>query len=105
MWLTYLRISQTCRKSFVKISEHFIKILQHHEITKEDLLVSFDVESLLTIVSVEETLEIIKQQLIPKGLQQDLINLARLCLTSTYFLWNGEFYELVSGTAMRSPLM
>ncbi|GJQ73674.1 hypothetical protein Trydic_g14012 [Trypoxylus dichotomus] len=91
-------------KTFVKNSEHVIEILQQHEITKEDLLVSFDVESLLTNVPVEETLEIIKQQLTPKGLQPDLINLARLCLTSTYFLWNGEFYEQASGAAMGSPL-
>ncbi|GJQ81343.1 hypothetical protein Trydic_g20555 [Trypoxylus dichotomus] len=33
----------------------------------------------------------------------DPINLARLCLTSTYFLWNGEFYEQASGAAMGSP--
>ncbi|GJQ69878.1 hypothetical protein Trydic_g22423 [Trypoxylus dichotomus] len=91
-------------KSFVKNSEHFIEIPQQHEITKEDLLVSFDVESLFTNVPVEETLEIIKQQLIPKGLQPDLINLARPCLTSTYFLWNGEFYEQVNGAATGSPL-
>ncbi|GJQ66008.1 hypothetical protein Trydic_g4100 [Trypoxylus dichotomus] len=78
--------------SFVKNSEHFIEILQRHEITKEDLLISFDVESLFTNVPVEETLDIIKQQLIPKGLQPDLINLARLWFTSTYFLWDGEFY-------------
>ncbi|GJQ76269.1 hypothetical protein Trydic_g2000 [Trypoxylus dichotomus] len=83
-------------------SEHFIEILQQQEITKEDLLVSFDVKSLFTYVPVEETLEIIKQQLISKGLQQDLINLARLCVISTYFLWNGEFYEKASGAAMGS---
>ncbi|GJQ71005.1 hypothetical protein Trydic_g918 [Trypoxylus dichotomus] len=35
-------------KSFVKNSEHFIEILQQHEVTKEDLLVSFDVGSLFT---------------------------------------------------------
>ncbi|GJQ67702.1 hypothetical protein Trydic_g16525 [Trypoxylus dichotomus] len=91
-------------KSFVKNSEHFIDILQQLEITKEDLLVPFDVESLYTNVPKEETLEIIKQQLIPKGLQPDLINLARLCLTSAYFLWNGEFCEQASGVAMGSPL-
>ncbi|GJQ79489.1 hypothetical protein Trydic_g16342 [Trypoxylus dichotomus] len=91
-------------KIFVKNSEHFTEILQQHEITKEDLLVSFEVESLFSNVPVEETLEIIKEQLIPKGLQPDLIHLARLCLTSTYFLWNGEFYEQASGVAMGSPL-
>ncbi|GJQ67890.1 hypothetical protein Trydic_g16650 [Trypoxylus dichotomus] len=91
-------------RSFSNTSTHFIEILQQHEITKEDLLVPFDVESLFTNVPVEETLEIIKQQLIPKGLQPNLINLARLCLTSTYFLWNGVFYEQASGAAMGSPL-
>ncbi|GJQ70385.1 hypothetical protein Trydic_g10070 [Trypoxylus dichotomus] len=59
-------------ESFVKNSEHFIEIPQQHEVTKEYLLVSFDVESLFTNVPVEETLEIIKQQLTPKGLQPDV---------------------------------
>ncbi|GJQ83926.1 hypothetical protein Trydic_g8666 [Trypoxylus dichotomus] len=99
------QLAQYCgnTKSFVKNSEHFIEILQH-KITNEDLLVSFDVESLFTNVPVEQTLEIVKQQLIPKGLQPVLNNLARLCLTKTYFLWNGEFYEQASGAAMGSPL-
>ncbi|GJQ72112.1 hypothetical protein Trydic_g3208 [Trypoxylus dichotomus] len=92
-------------KSFVKNSERFIEVLQQQEITKEDLLVSYDVESLFTNAQVKQILEIIKQQLIPKGLQPDLINLARLCLSSTYFLWNGEFYEQASGVAMASPLL
>ncbi|GJQ87873.1 hypothetical protein Trydic_g1144 [Trypoxylus dichotomus] len=91
-------------KSFVKISEHFIEILQQHEITKEDLLVPLDVESLFTNGPVEETQEIIKQQLIPKGLQPDQINLARLRLISTYFLRNGGLYEQASGAAVESPL-
>ncbi|GJQ70696.1 hypothetical protein Trydic_g630 [Trypoxylus dichotomus] len=90
-------------KSFVKNTEHFIQILQH-EIIKEDLLVPFDVKLLFSNVPVEETLEIIKQQLIPKGLLPDLINLVRLCLTSTYFLWNGELYEQASGAAIGSLL-
>ncbi|GJQ85034.1 hypothetical protein Trydic_g3695 [Trypoxylus dichotomus] len=83
---------------------NYSNIIQQHEITKEDLLVSFDVESLFTKVPVEETLEIIKQQLISRGLQPDLNNLARHCLTWTYFLWNGEFYEQASGAAMGSSL-
>ncbi|GJQ68853.1 hypothetical protein Trydic_g6053 [Trypoxylus dichotomus] len=54
-------------------------------------------------IDLEDTLEIIKQQL-PKGLQPNLINLAKLCLTSTYFLWNGEFYEQATGAAIGSLL-
>ncbi|GJQ70135.1 hypothetical protein Trydic_g22602 [Trypoxylus dichotomus] len=72
--------------------------------SEEDLLVSFDVESFFANVPVEDTLEIVKQQLIPRGLQPDLINLARLGLTSTYCLWNGEFYEQASSAAIGSPL-
>ncbi|GJQ81149.1 hypothetical protein Trydic_g23322 [Trypoxylus dichotomus] len=52
----------------------------------------------------QETLDIIKQQLTPNGLQPDLINLARRCLVSTYLLWNREFYEQASVAAMGSPL-
>ncbi|GJQ68044.1 hypothetical protein Trydic_g16760 [Trypoxylus dichotomus] len=49
------RLPRLNTKSFVKNSEHFIEILQQHEIRKEDLLISFDVESLFTNVPMEAT--------------------------------------------------
>lgn len=51
------------------------------------ILVSFDVDSLLTNVPVEKTLPIIKQRLIPLGLQEDS-------------LWNENIYEQKRGATI-----
>ncbi|GJQ84675.1 hypothetical protein Trydic_g12698 [Trypoxylus dichotomus] len=36
--------------------------------------------------------------------EENLIYMLRLCLISSYFIWNGEFYEQASGAAMGSLL-
>lgn len=57
------------------------------------ILVSFDEESLFTNVPIQDrtvdhfTLEVIA--------------LFKLCLTSTYFVWNGQFYEKDGGAMGR----
>ena len=37
-------------------------------------------------------------------LSADIVSLIRLCLTTTYFQFGGDFYEQVEGAAMGSPL-
>jgi hypothetical protein len=90
--------------SFVKNSLHFVESIRNVRLDTTDILVSFDVVSLFTNVPVEDSVEIIKQNLITQGLREDIPELARFCLTSTYFLWKGNYYEQKEGTAMGSPL-
>lgn len=67
-------------------------------------MVSFDVKSLFIKVPVKETLHIIQKPYVPQEFPQHLVELARLCLTTTYFTWNGTVYEQKEGAAMGSLL-
>lgn len=85
--------------SFIKDSKHFVGLVKSLRLTEGDMLVSFDVESLFTKVPIPETSAIIKDILDPKWAE-----IAEVCLRSTYFLFNGKFYEQTEGAAMGSPL-
>ena len=78
----------------------------------EDLLVGFDVMSLFTQVPIDEALEVVKARLnkdptlvnrtsIPVP---QLVELIELCLRSTYFQFQSDFFEQIDGTPMGSPL-
>ena len=75
-------------------------------------MVSFDVKNLFTQVPIDETLRVVREKLtsdqtltertsIPA---QQLVELAELCLRSSYIEFQNFFYEQVDGTAMGSPL-
>src|SRR5579859_3284631 len=98
--------------SFVKDSKHLVDILQEADTDANDIMASYDVESLFTNVPTEETLEILKEKLdnddnlssrtpIPKD---SVLALTRLCITTTYFQYKDDFYQQKSGMAMGSPL-
>ena len=81
-------------------------------IQEGDLLVSFDVVSLFTNVPINEACEIIGDILRDDGTLEtrsrlssdEIVELTKLCLTSTYFKWQGKFHEQKEGQAMGSPL-
>ena len=64
-----------------------------------DLLVSFDVVSLYTKIPIQESIDIINR-ITNKGTAM----LVGLYLTSTFFSFQGEFYEQTCGVVMHSPL-
>ena len=65
----------------------------------EDLMVSFDVVSLFTKVPVADSLSLLSQHF-----EDSILALFRHVLTSTYFCYDGQFYEQTDGVAMGSPL-
>ncbi|CAH3043079.1 unnamed protein product, partial [Porites evermanni] len=72
-------------------------------------LVSFDVNSLFTIIPLQLALDCtenaIKNSTVELPLPtDDIIDLLNLCLTSTYFQCNGKHYKQLHGTAMGSPV-
>ena len=80
---------------------------------KEEVLVSFDVISLFTNIPIDEAVDVIHRKLAAE--EDDLVvrtplpveriaELLQLCLKSTYFSYNGEFYEQRHGAAMGSPI-
>jgi hypothetical protein len=83
----------------IRNSAHFIEIIKNIEISTQDLLVSFDVESLFTMVPINETLTLLREHF-----TSEILELFRHCLSSSYFLWNGTFYEQKDGVAMGGPL-
>ncbi|XP_060519160.1 uncharacterized protein LOC132697634 [Cylas formicarius] len=85
--------------SHIKDSTQFIQKIKNITLSPKDILVSFDVVSLFTMVPVKETLDLISARF-----RNDVTELFRHCLTTTYFQWNKEFYEQVDGVDMGSPL-
>ena len=79
----------------------------------EEVLVSFDVTSLFTNVPIDEAVDIIHRKLTEEeeGLVEQtplpaerITELLQLCLKTTYFSYNSEFYEQRQGAAMDSPV-
>ena len=66
---------------------------------ESDILVSFDVVSLFTKIPLDEAVKVINDVTDP-----ETTKIAEVCLWSTFFSFQGEFYEQVSGAAMGSPL-
>ena len=79
---------------------------------KGETMVSFDVSSLFTNVPIGEAIDIIRDRLEEDDNLEDrtplsphrVAELLQLCLRSTYFSFNGEFYEQREGAAMGSPV-
>ena len=73
-----------------------------------ETMVSFDVSSLFTNVPIGEAVDIIRERLEEEDRTplspQRVAGLLQLCLRSTYFSFNGEFYEQREGAAMGSPV-
>ncbi|XP_071449226.1 uncharacterized protein [Hetaerina americana] len=72
----------------IKNSAEFVQTLKNIHLEDRDILVSFDVVSLFTKVPVKDTLLLLQAQF-----DQQTVELFRHVLTSTYFLYNGKFYE------------
>ena len=96
----------------LKNTQHFIQQLQGKRYEPGEVTTSFDVKALFTSVPVKPAIQIVKQRS-----QQDntlpqrtcmsitqITSLLEFCLTNTYFLIQGKYYEQVQGAAMGSPI-
>ena len=88
-------------------SEAFVARIKNAQINEDHDLVSFDVKSLFTSIPLDLAIESVKEALVnhssdPPIPKEDVINL--LCLESTFFQYNGNFYQQLHGTAMGSPV-
>ena len=98
--------------SYVRNSTHFRDMILKETIDRSEMMVSFDVKSLFTNVPIDAVLKITKKRLDDDTTLQDrstltpdeIIKLLRVCLTTTYFQYDGEFYEQLDGAAMGSPV-
>eukprot|EP00745_Piridium_sociabile_P039856 TRINITY_DN7522_c0_g1_i16.p2 TRINITY_DN7522_c0_g1~~TRINITY_DN7522_c0_g1_i16.p2 ORF type:complete len:139 (-),score=21.82 TRINITY_DN7522_c0_g1_i16:574-990(-) len=81
-------------------------------LSPEERLVSYDVTALFTSVPVEESLQIIRKRLEEDATLSDrtslsaehVCDLLACCLRTTYFTFEGNFYQQTEGAAMGSPV-
>ena len=90
-------------------TDNFIDAIKTVQIPDDHKFVSFDVKSLSTIIPLQLALDctksvINKSHYQPQLPTEDLMNLLHLCLTSTYFQYNGKHYKQLHGTALGSPV-
>ena len=79
------------------------------QIPDDHKLVSFDIKPLFTSIPLQLALDCTKTAINKSPYQaplptDDLMDLLHLCLTSTYFQYNGKHYKQLHGTAMGSPV-
>ena len=90
-------------------TDNFIDAIKTVQIPDDRKLVSFDVKSLfisrpLQLVLACTKTAINKSPYQPPLPTDDLMDLLHLCLTSTYFQYNGKHYKQLHETAMGSPV-
>ncbi|PFX21724.1 hypothetical protein AWC38_SpisGene13771 [Stylophora pistillata] len=90
-------------------TEDFLNATKTVQIPDDYKLVSFDVKSLFTSISLQLALRCtetaIRQSTDPLLLPtDDIMDLPNICPTSTYFQYNGKHYKQLHGTAMGSPV-
>ena len=86
-------------------TDNFIDAIKTIQIPDDHKLVSFDVKSLFTSILLQLALDCTKTAIKKSHYQpplptDDLMDLLHLCLTSTYFQYNGRHYKQLHGTAM-----
>ena len=119
--VTYQTSKEVARilKALVRRSPHhakntqdFIDQIKGIHLGKDQCMMSYDVEALFTSVPILKAIIIIKQLLEEDHtLQQrtslsieNILSLLEFCITSTYFSFQGKFFEQLEGAAMGSPL-
>ena len=94
----------------IKRSTSFIKTLKKQMIPPGYQMMSFDIVSLFTNVSLEETINIIIKRIYDKNEintnipKQEMKELLYLCTKNAHFTLNSKTYVQVDGVAMGSPL-
>ena len=106
-------------KPLVGLSSHhlqntkdFIQQLKEVKLQQDETIISYDVKALFTSVPIQPVVNIITNKLEnDQQLQQrtsmsvsQITSLLEYCLRSTYFVFQGEYYEQLEGAAMGSPL-
>ena len=96
----------------VKNSYEFVKQLKYLTISHDECMVSFDVISLFTKISVDLAKTIVLERLKKDDTLDDrsdltltdIMTAVNLCLDNTYLYFHGKFYHQIFGFAMGSPI-
>ena len=93
-------------------TKDFIQQLKEVKLQQDETIISYDLKALFTSVPIQPVLNIIKNRLEnDQQLQQrtsmsvsQITSLLEYCLRSTYFVFQGGYYEQLEGAAMGLPL-
>ena len=96
----------------VKNTKEFIQSIKDIKLKTDECLVSYDVEALFTSVPIQPAIAITKKKLeedrelhLRTSMSVKHISwLLEFCLRSTYFTFQGRFYQQLEGTAVGSPI-
>lgn len=86
----------------------FINKMRYYKFKQNEIMVSFDIESMYTNISVGEAEQSIKLWLESIGTSNkkvsEYMQLVHLCLNTCYFRFNNKVYKQVNSLAMGNPL-
>ena len=96
----------------IKNTGDFIQQIKEVKLQADDIITSYDVSALFTSVPIEAATRIIQRKLeLDQQLHlrtnmkvEHITSLLEFCLTTTYFQFQGSFYEQINGAAMGSPI-
>ena len=96
-----------------KNSKEIIANVPGMDIAPEDVMISFDVETLCTSLPIDRILKYTQRRLESDNMLgertslnvEEILQLLEYCLQSTFFSFKGEFYYPADGVAMRSPIL
>ena len=96
----------------IKNTGDFVQQVRGIKLLPTESITSYDVSALFTSVPIESAITIIRNKLeLDPELHQrttmkveHIISLLEFCLKTTYFQFQGRFYEQLHGTAMGSPI-
>ena len=99
--------------SWIRNTKDFVDKLEDTCIDRDDVMISFDVKSLLTSVPVKEALKVVedvfnedKKEFEEQNniSRETLVEMLHVCLSAASFQFRGKQYELTDGFAMGSPV-
>ena len=96
----------------IKNTQQFVDYIHKVKLEPGEVITSYNIKALYTSVPVEPSIAIVQQKIttgpstVPKDQHVHPPNSQpfRVCLTNTYFLFQGKYYEQVHGATMGSPV-
>ena len=99
------------KEQHIHSSKSFSTFICQQKIEPDEIMVSFDVTSLYTTIPIDQALLVIRdllehaQKLADRTLlsPKQILDLPDILLRTTYFKFNGDFYQQTDGAAMGGP--
>ena len=95
-------------RSVIKNTQDFVKFIQNIDLQLTEVMVTFDIKSIFTTVSIQEAFELVHETLLADESLKERTTLSTdpvtllldLCLRTTYFIYKRGYYQQKDGAAM-----